>query len=120
MNKKEEITKFIKDFNHPLEDEIFAVRDIILSVSDKITETIKWSAPTFEYQGSITTFNMRAKKFVNLTFHKGALINDPKGVLEGDAKQARVMRFTDMSEINAKKEGLKAVIRNWILLKETN
>ncbi len=120
MHKKEKITKFIKDFNHPLEDEIFAVRDIILLASDKVTETIKWSAPTFEYQGSIATFNMRAKKFVNLTFHMGALIDDPKKVLEGDAKQARVMRFRDMSEINAKKEGLEAVVRNWILLKKTS
>ena len=55
-------------------------------------EDIKWGAPTFMYKGNLATFNPRAKKFVNLTFHTGAEIEDPEGVLEGDAKEARVLR----------------------------
>ena len=34
-----------------------------------------------------------------LTFHTGALISDPEGVLEGDAKEARVFRVKSGEEL---------------------
>ena len=64
----------------------------------------------------MATFNPRAKKFVNLTFHKGALINDTSGLLEGDQKEARVARFKNMAEVNEKQKDLEAVVRKWVEL----
>lgn len=113
-NKTEKVSAFIQGLNHPLETEMEAVREIILGVSDRITEDIKWSAPSFAYKDNMATFNPRAKKFVNLTFHKGALINDTTGLLEGDQKEARVARFYDMEDVSKKKEQLKSVVRKWI------
>ena len=78
----------------------------------------KWGAPTFIYKGNLATFNPRAKKFVNLTFHTGALISDPEGVLEGDAKEARVFRVKSGEELSGKKAGLEMVVKNWIQLKD--
>ena len=118
MNKSEIVTKFIENLDNPLKTEINAVREIILSTSDKITEEIKWSAPSFAYKGNMATFNPRAKKFVNLTFHTGALIPGENGLLEGDKKEARVARFNDMDDVMAKKEALQTVVRNWIKLKD--
>jgi len=116
MNKTEKVTEFIAKLKNPLINEINAVREIILNASDKITEDIKWSAPSFAYKENMATFNPRAKKFVNLTFHKGALINDTSGLLEGDQKEARVARFKNMEEINQKKKDLEAVVRKWVEL----
>ena len=114
MNKTEKVTAFINELDNPLKAEINAVREIILNASDKISEDIKWSAPSFAYKDNMATFNPRAKKFVNLTFHKGALIDDTTGLLEGDKKEARVARFNDMEDVLRKKEALTSVVRKWI------
>ena len=116
MNKTEKVTDFIANLDNPLTEEMSAVRDIILNASTKITEDIKWSAPSFAYQDNMATFNPRAKKFVNLTFHKGALINDTTGLLEGDKKEARVARFNNMEDVLSKKEVLESVVRKWVEL----
>jgi len=116
MNKTEKVTSFIDRLDNPLKEEINAVREIILGTSDKITEDIKWSAPSFVYKGNMATFNPRAKKFVTLTFHKGVLINDSTGLLEGDKKEARVARFNDMEDVLNKKAALEDVVKNWMKL----
>lgn len=116
MNKTKKVTDFITELNNPLKAEIDAVRDIILNASTKISEDIKWAAPSFAYKENMATFNPRAKKFVNLTFHKGALIKDNTGLLEGDKKEARVARFIDMADVLNKKEALESVVQKWVAL----
>ena len=114
MNKSKEVDQYLAGFEHPLKTEIEKVREIILSASDKITKSIKWAAPSYAYKDNMCTFNPRAKKFVNLTFHKGALISDTSGLLEGDQKEARVARFANMAEVEEKADALKEVVRGWI------
>lgn len=114
MDKAKEVDQFFADFDHPLKAEMERVREIILSASDKISESIKWAAPSYAYKDNMCTFNPRAKKFVNLTFHKGALVNDTTGLLDGDQKEARVARFTNMDEVEAKKDDLQAVVKKWV------
>lgn len=116
MNKTAKVTNFIAALDNPLKEEINKVREIILNASSKITEDIKWSAPSFAYKDNMATFNPRAKKFVNLTFHKGALIDDTTGLLEGDQKEARVARFYDMAEVLSKKKALESVVKKWVEL----
>jgi uncharacterized protein YdhG (YjbR/CyaY superfamily) len=42
---------------HPLEEAMQRVRDITLAADPRITETIKWSTPTYSYKGNIFSFN---------------------------------------------------------------
>ncbi len=70
------------------------------------------------YKGNIASYFMNAKKFVSLMFHKGAMIEDPGELLEGDGKEARVARFADLADIEAKKPALEAVIRAWITMRD--
>lgn len=118
MNNNSKVAEFLQKKQHPLTPEIHEVRKIILSTDDRIEETIKWSSPTFMYKGNIASFFMYARKFVSLMFHKGALINDPNGLLEGDGKEARVARFDDMKDIAEKKQALQAVIKEWIKMQD--
>ncbi len=110
MKKNPKVNEFMAKLDNPLKAEMEVVREIILSANSKVTEDIKWAAPSFFYKDNICTFNTRAKKFVNLTFHKGALIKDKTGLLEGDAKEARVARFDNMDDIAKKKKQLISVI----------
>ena len=117
-NTNTEVDQFLKEKEHPMALEIQRVREIVLSTDPRIGEAIKWKSPTFMYKGNIASFFMNAKKFVSLMFHKGASINDPNGLLEGEGKEARVARFIDLEDIENKKEALQAVIKTWIDMRD--
>ena len=68
-------------------------------------------------QGQSRHLQPRARKLVNLTFHTGALIDDPERVLEQDAKEARSLRVRSSQELEQKKAGLEKIVANWIQLK---
>ena len=118
MNKNPKVDEYMQKLDNPFKETWEGIREIILGVDPKMEEDIKWGAPTFIYNGNLATFNPRAKKFVNLTFHTGALIDDPDGVLEGDAKEARVFRVESDEELSKKKAGLEKVVKHWVQLKD--
>ena len=60
------------------------------------------------------TFNPRAKGYVNLTFHNGAELNDPLGLLEGTGEKVRIAKFKDFAEIKQKKRALEMVIKEYM------
>ncbi len=94
--------------------EIQRVREIILNTHQKMEETIKWSSPTFIYKGNMASSFMNAKKHVSLMFHKGALINETTGLLQGDGKEGRTAKFASMEEIENRKSDLESVVLEWI------
>jgi len=118
MNTNPKVDEYLAKKEHPLKAEIERVRSIILQSDPKVEETIKWSSPTFMYKGNIASFFMNAKKHVSLMFHKGASIDDPSGLLQGDGKEGRSAKFKDLADIEAKKEALEAVIREWIRMQD--
>ena len=118
MNKNPKVDEFLQKKNHPMTAEIQLIREIILAADSRIEETIKWSSPTFMYKGNIASFFMNAKNFVSLMFHKGAFIDDPNNLLEGDGKEARVARFNNAEDIQQKKAMLEAVLKEWIRMQD--
>jgi len=50
MNINVEVSNYLSKKNHPLNDEIQKIREIILKTDERIEETIKWSSPTFIYK----------------------------------------------------------------------
>lgn len=120
MNRNSKVDEYLKKKAHPLNAEIVRVREIILNSDDRIEETIKWSSPTFMYKGNMASYFMNAKKHVSLMFHKGALINDTTGLLQGDGKEGRTAKFASMEEIEARKEDLQTVVKAWIELQDSN
>ena len=125
LNGPEQVAKFMNDLEHPLKEEIEIVRNIILSTDDKITEHIKWNAPSFCYEGEDRmTFNLNGKGFFRLVFHCGAkvkerksnkpLIIDPSGILEWKAADRAIIKFTDKNDVKVNEEKLKEVITKWL------
>lgn len=93
------------------------VRKVTLAADDRITESIKWSTPTFSYKGNIFSFNP-AKNFVSLLFHTGALIPGKHRGLEGEGDTARVMRFADLADVRARSKELTSVLQAWCKWKD--
>jgi len=64
-NKNPQVDELLRKKKNPMTAEIERVREIILETSDKIEETVKWSAPTFLYKGNIASFYMNTKQHVS-------------------------------------------------------
>lgn len=118
MNKNPEVDTYLTKKAHPMTAEIERVREIILAVHPEVEETIKWSSPTFMYKGNMASYFMNAKKHVSLMFHKGATINDPSGLLQGDGKEGRVAKFANLEEIEERKKDLEAVVKEWMRMQD--
>lgn len=115
--RSDEVDAWFAKKDHPLEDAMQRVRQITLDVSPEIGECIKWSTPTFTYKGNIFSFNP-AKKLISLLWHQGAKIpGDPPG-LEGDGETARVMRFADLAEVEARRGDLESAVKAWMAWKD--
>lgn len=113
-NRNPEVDAWIAGYDNPQRELVAEVRDVILSVDPRVTEAIKWKAPTFMFNGNIASFFPRSKKTVTLMFHTGASLDDPSGLLEGDGDVSRVARFADSADLVQKRAALEEVIRAWI------
>jgi len=116
INRTEEVDAFMKELDHPFKVEVEAIRKIIKKVNKGITEQVKWKAPSFSYKGYLVTFNLWEKKRVHLVFHNGAILTDKGGLLEGDYPDRRMMYFSDMKDVKAKKAVLESFVKEWITL----
>jgi hypothetical protein len=108
-----EVDDWFDRLEHPLKDAMLGVRQAILSSDPRLTETIKWQAPTFIYRGNLASIDPHAKRHVSVLFHRGAEIPGDHPALEGDGRLARYMRFADLAAVNALRDDLQAVARAW-------
>ena len=109
-----DVDAWFASYDNPQKELVLAVRDVVLRADDRVTETIKWQAPTFVYAGNIASFYPRSKKHVSLLFHQGASLPDPVGILEGSGDTSRVAKFVDAGELAAKTGALQGVVRAWV------
>ena len=78
---------------------ILRLRQIILTTVPDAREELKWGQPCYS-RNKLFCYLQRAKGHVTLGFQKGAQLDDPSGVLEGDGKQMRHMKFTPGATID--------------------
>src|SRR3954453_20769207 len=79
-NRDPAVEKWFETYENPQKALVQAVRQVILNVEPRISETIKWKAPTFMFSGNIASFYPRTTKHVSLMFHTGAVLPDPTGL----------------------------------------
>ena len=79
------------------------IRELRINLLDcGLTEELKWGVPCYTFQkGNIVLIHV-FKEYCALLFFKGALLNDPNGILIQQTKNVqagRQMRFTSVREI---------------------
>jgi uncharacterized protein YdeI (YjbR/CyaY-like superfamily) len=87
------------------------LRKILLDCD--LTEELKWGKPCFTYRKKNVAIVIPLKDACALSFFKGALLKDPKYILEkiGEHTQAgRWIKFTSLKEISA----LQTTLRSYI------
>jgi hypothetical protein len=117
---KEVVDAYLRDVDHPFKAEMEAVRQIILGASPKISERIKWNAPSFYYQEDLGAFNPRAMEYAHLIllFPDGAGMDDSR-LLEGKHKDRREVKFHGMDDVRAKKPALEKLVKRWVALRDS-
>lgn len=124
ISETKAVDDFIKTLKHPMMDTIKYLRKFILSVDSTIGEGIFWNAPTFFYKGKMKPFDPKEYKryVVGLNFYKqdtirliflrGAHVQDPKGILEGDYKDGRrIVSLKGLADVKSKEHELKKVVK---------
>ncbi len=121
----EAVDAFMAKLDRPLRAQMEAVRSVILSADRRITEGIKWNAPSFHFHAWFATFNRspRAKDLVQVIFHRGAkakageksrYVEDPSGILEWITNDRCLAKFEGMKDIETKKDALRDVVAQWV------
>ena len=87
------------------------LRAIVLDCG--LTEELKWGCPCYTHYNTNIVLIHGFKEYCALLFFKGALLNDPNGVLIQQTKNvqsARQIRFTSLGEIVKMERILKAYV----------
>ncbi|HEU0046797.1 MAG TPA: YdeI/OmpD-associated family protein [Nitrososphaera sp.] len=113
MNKMNPKVDFFFSKAEKWREEFEKLRRILLGC--RLTEELKWSKPCYTFQKSNIVIIQGFKDFCALLFCKGALLNDPKGILKKFGWQAaRRIPFTNVREIVEMEPILKAYIHEAI------
>lgn len=116
--KKDDATlvrEYMEKLEHPMKAEIEAVRKIIKEANEKISERIKWNAPSYYTQEDLVTFNHRNEKQVHLVFHHKEIVNIQSELLKGDYKDRRMVYFDNMAAVKKNKKELVNIINELVL-----
>lgn len=111
--KTSEVETWFDQLDHPQKETMLAVRNAILRADPRISECIKWSTPTFVFEGDLASLQPRAKQFASLLFHRGAEIPGNHPDLMGSARLVRTMQFDSPGDVRAKATALKAIVKAW-------
>ena len=87
------------------------LRSIILNCG--LMEELKWGCPCYTFENTNIVLIHGFKEYCALLFFKGALLNDPNGILIQQTKNvqsARQIRFTNAKEIVKMEKILKAYV----------
>src|SRR6188768_3938458 len=87
------------------------LRKIILECG--LIEELKWGCPCYTFENTNIVLIHGFKEYCAYLFFKGALLNDPDGILTQQTKNvqsARQIRFTNVREITKMERVLKAYI----------
>lgn len=93
------------------QEEYKKLRVILLDCN--LTEELKWGVPCYTFEKNNILLMSGFKEFFTLSFFKGSLLKDPKGILVKPGKNtqvARIIKFTDIKQI----DDLESVIKNYI------
>jgi len=90
-----------------------------LCLASGLNEELKWGQACYDLSGSNVVLIHGFKDYCALLFMKGALLEDPKGILVQQTKNvqaARQIRFASLADINKQKPAVKAYIKAAIAL----
>jgi hypothetical protein len=117
------VSVFLANLDHPHKEGVELLREVILSVDPRITDAIKWNAPSFILRDHFATFRLQPPKGLQLILHTGAKgksgarvfkIEDPAGLLKWPASDRAVLTLASTAEAKKSKAAVREIIKQWV------
>jgi uncharacterized protein YdeI (YjbR/CyaY-like superfamily) len=99
--------------------EMTGIRAILLGCG--LEERLRWGKPCYAHDGRNVVILQQMKDFLALMFFKGALMDDPHGLLEEqgpNSRSARRIRVTGERDVDRLREVLPAYVREAVAVEE--
>jgi hypothetical protein len=116
VDRTRAMNAYLAHLKHPLKVEIAAIRAVIMQASDKMSERVKWDAPSFYFKADLATFDLHSTKYVHLIllYPEELSIPDDDRLVEVDHENRREVTFRNLTEIAAKKPALQRLVRDFV------
>lgn len=100
-------------------EELVMLRHIVLDSG--LTEEIKWGVPVYTHNGKNVVTVSALKDYAAIGFFKGVLLTDSQKILsqQGNLQSDRLVKFTDVHQINKLEDVLKTYIAEAIAIEES-
>jgi len=119
-----EVDEFMERLEHPDREGIDLLRNRILESDDRITERVKWNAPSFCFEGEDrVTFRLKPGNRFQLIFHRGANVrdeadrftfDDETGLIEWAAPDRGVLGIEDSADAIERQSEIVALVNRWM------
>lgn len=118
MDKYADVDEFLAKAKR-WRDETAALRDILLDC--ELEESIKWGKPCYAHGDANIAVIQPMKGFLALMFFKGALIEDPRGLLEEQGENTRSARrlcFTSVEQVAKRERAVRGFVKKAIAVEK--
>src|SRR6187549_693774 len=113
----EQVNDWMDKLDVSFEPSINAVRKIIKTAAAKLTERIKWNAPSYYYKEDVVTFGpTKAKDKIILVFHHQGIVKIRSELLQGTYKDRRLVYLNSIKEIKDSQKELERIIKESVAM----
>jgi hypothetical protein len=119
-----DVTEYLAGLQHPRKSEVQRIRAAILSSDPEISESIKWNAPNFVFEGEDrVTFRLQPRDRVDLVLHRGArqrtdadsfAFEDSSGRVVWATSDRGVISVEDGADLEVVLRAILPVIHAWV------
>jgi uncharacterized protein YdhG (YjbR/CyaY superfamily) len=114
LTEDEQVNEYMTKLKGEQKKDMEAVRKLIKKSNAKLSERIKWNAPSYYYKQDIVTFGPYKTHKLLLVFHHPAVVTIKSALLQGDYKDRRLVYFKDASDAEKNKKELTRIINGII------
>jgi hypothetical protein len=114
QGRPQEVEDWLSQLSHVEKEQVLWLAGRVHAAGEGIAEAIKWQRLTFTVDGNWHHWLCAiavTKRGVNLVFHKGSLLDDPAGLLQGEG---RYLRQVSHDQVAAHPEAAVALLRQAI------
>lgn len=122
-NRSDKVDQLMETVDHPQKEAVEYLRAAILRADPKITEQVKWNAPSFCYDGvDRVTFQLKSKD-IQLILHRGAKVKedsgsfsftDDTGLMKWRSGDRAVVTFKDLADVKANETVFVSLLKRWV------